>query len=100
VRNYELLYILSPELGEENTTAAIDKVNNIVTRLGGEVGEINSSSPWGKRRLTYPIKKFQDGVYVMANFRLTASRSTELEHDLRISEEVLRHLLICLEKED
>lgn len=99
VRDYEMLYILNPELGEENLPAAIDKVNNLVTRLGGEMGEVNQTAPWGKRRMTYQINKGQDGFYVLANFRLNPAQTDELERDLRISEEVLRHLLISLAKD-
>jgi small subunit ribosomal protein S6 len=94
-----MLYILNPELGEENLPAAIDKVNNLVTRLGGEMGEVNQTAPWGKRRMTYSINKSQDGFYVLANFRLEPARTDELERDLRISEDVLRHLLISLAKD-
>jgi len=96
VREYELLYILNPELGDENLPAAIDKVNNLVIRLGGELGEINQTSPWGKRRMTYQINKSQDGFYVLANLRLKPAQTDELERDLRISENVLRHMLISL----
>src|SRR5689334_4926477 len=99
VRDYEMLYILNPELGEENLPAAIDKVNNLVTRLGGEMGEVNQTAPWGKRRMTYQINKSQDGFYVLANFRLDPAQTDELERDLRISEDVFRHLLISLAKD-
>jgi small subunit ribosomal protein S6 len=99
MRDYEMLYILNPELGEESLPAAIDKVNNLVTRLGGEIGEVNSSAPWGKRRMTYQLNKSQDGFYVLANFRLLPARTDELESDLRIYEEVLRHMLISLAKD-
>jgi small subunit ribosomal protein S6 len=94
VREYEMMYILSPEVGDENYPAAIDKVNSLVSRLGGEMGEVNQSAPWGKRRLAYPIEKHNDGFYVVANFRINPSQTTELERSLRLNEEVLRHLLI------
>lgn len=99
MRDYEMLYILNPELGEENLPAAIDKVNTLVTRLGGEIGENNSSAPWGKRRMTYQINKSPDGFYVLANFRLEPAKADELESDQRISENVFRHLLISLAKD-
>src|SRR5947209_8439748 len=99
MREYEMLYILNPELGEENLPAAIDKVNNLVTRLGGEMGEINQNAPWGKRRMSYPINKSSDGFYVLTNFRMEPARTDELERDLRISENVFRHLLISLAKD-
>lgn len=91
-----MIYILNPELGDENFSAAIDKVNNLITRLGGELGESNTGSPWGKRRMAYPIEKVQDGYYVMATFRMDPARAEELERDLRITEDVTRHLLVSL----
>lgn len=94
-----MMYILSPELGDENYPAAIEKVNNLISKLGGEVGEINQSAPWGKRRLAYPIEKFNDGFYVIANFKLTPAQTTELERSMGLNEEVLRHLLISLDKD-
>jgi small subunit ribosomal protein S6 len=97
-REYEMLYILGSEIGEDNIPAAIEKVNNLITRLGGELGENNQAAPWGKRRMTYPIEKQQDGFYVLATFKLSPSQTLELETDLRISEEVLRHMLISVEK--
>lgn len=98
VRDYELMYILNPEVGEENIPALIEKVNNMITRYGGEITETNHSAPWGKRRLAYPIKKVQDGYYVLAYVRMEPGQVIELERDMRISEDVLRHLLISLDK--
>jgi small subunit ribosomal protein S6 len=94
-----MMYILSPELGDENYPAAIEKVNNLISKLGGEVGEINQSAPWGKRRLAYPIKKFNDGFYIVTNLKLTATQTGELERSMRLNEEVLRHLLISLDRD-
>jgi len=51
---------------------------------------------WGKRRLAYPIEHFMEGNYVLARFKLKPALSKELEANLRISEELLRHLLIKL----
>lgn len=93
------MYILSPELGDENYPAAIEKVNNLISKLGGEVSEVNQTAPWGKRRLAYPIEKFNDGFYVVANLKLTANQTGELERSMRLNEEVLRHLLISLDKD-
>jgi small subunit ribosomal protein S6 len=98
VRNYEMMYILSPELGDENFPGAIERVNGFITRFGGELGEVNNSSPWGKRRLAYPIEKFTDGYYVVTTFKMEPAQAGELERELRLSEEVLRHLVISQDK--
>jgi len=94
-----MMYILSPEVGDENYPAAIEKVNSLITKLGGELGEVNQSAPWGKRRLAYPIEKYNDGFYVVANLKLAPNQTGELERSLRLNEEVLRHLLISLDKD-
>lgn len=94
-----MMYILSPEVGDENYVAAIDKVSSLITRLGGEVSEVNQTAPWGKRRLVYPIDKHNDGFYVVTNFQLAPTQSGELERSLRLNEEVLRHLVISQNKD-
>ena len=99
MRDYEMMYILSPELGDENYAASVERINSMITRLGGELGEINQSSPWGKRRLAYPIGKFNDGYYVVTNLKLDPGQTGELERNLRLNEEVLRHLLVSQEKD-
>jgi small subunit ribosomal protein S6 len=97
-RQYEMLYILNPDMGEDNIPAAIEKVNTLITRLGGEVIEVNQSAPWGRRRMTYSIEKQPDGYYVLETFRISPTKTLELQNDLRISEDVLRHMLISLEE--
>ena len=94
-----MMYILSPELGDENFPTAIEKVNNLVTKLGGQISEVNQNAPWGKRRLAYPIDKHNDGFYVVTNLKLEPAQTGELERSLRLSEEVLRHLLVSLDKD-
>ncbi len=89
-----MMYIVSPEVGDESYAASIEKVNGYITRLGGEVGEVNQASPWGKRRLAYPINKQTDGYYVVTTFKLEPKNALELERNMRLSEEILRHLIV------
>jgi len=95
LRDYEMVFILSPEIGDEEVPAAIEKVNQFITRQGGTITEVNQ---WGRKKLAYPIKKFQEGNYVLTQFKLEPGKSKELKASLRVSEEVLRHLLIRLNK--
>ncbi len=94
LRDYELVLVISPESTEEEFEAAIDNVSRFVTEGGGTVSEIER---WGKRRLAYPIMRFVEGSYVLARFQLKPALGKELEANLRISEKVLRHLLIRLD---
>jgi small subunit ribosomal protein S6 len=91
MRDYELMYIVRPNFAEEEVSGATQKVDALVTGLGGEVVENN---PWGKRRLSYPIQRFEDGYYVVSKVRLDSERARDLEDQLRISDDVIRHILI------
>jgi small subunit ribosomal protein S6 len=93
LRDYELVLITNPELVEEKFDSIIDNLSQLITNSGGLVSEVDR---WGKRRLAYPIGHFGEGIYVLARFKLKPAASIELEASLRISEDVLRHLLIKL----
>ncbi|MBA7673733.1 hypothetical protein ES703_81937 [subsurface metagenome] len=93
LRDYELVLVISPEVAEEEFEATIDNVSRFITERGGTISDIER---WGKRRLAYPIIRFVEGSYVLARFKLRPAFGKELEANLRISEEVLRHLLIRL----
>ena len=93
MRDYELVLIINPEIGDETMDALIDKVSQFVTGKGGTVSSVER---WGKRKLAYPIDHFIEGNYVLNRFRLKPALGRELKANLQISEEVLRHLLIRL----
>ena len=94
LRDYELVLVISPEVDGEVFEATIDNVSRFVTGSGGVISDIER---WGKRRLAYPIKHFGEGSYVLAKFKLKPESGKELEANLRISEDVLRYLLIRLD---
>jgi small subunit ribosomal protein S6 len=91
LRDYELVVILSPELAEEDIPAAIDRLSQLIVDRGGEVKDIDR---WGRRKLAYPINKHLEGNYLVTQIRLDPNRTSDVEAGLRISEEVLRHLLL------
>ncbi|MDY6892630.1 MAG: 30S ribosomal protein S6 [Chloroflexota bacterium] len=91
MRDYELVLIISPEVTEEDIPAAIDRVTSFITARGGEIAAVDR---WGKRRLAYPIKRFREGNYVISQVKLEPGITTELEANLQISENILRHLLV------
>lgn len=94
LRDYELVLVISPEVGEEKFEATIENISRLITGKGGIVSEVER---WGKRRLAYPIRHFVEGSYVLTRFKLQPASGKELEANLQISEEVLRHLLIKIE---
>ena len=93
LRDYELVMIISPEIAGEQLDATIDNVSRFITEREGIISEVEQ---WGKRELAYPIGHFVEGSYVLARFKLKPALGKELEANLRISEDILRHLLIKL----
>jgi small subunit ribosomal protein S6 len=91
LREYELMYIVRPTVAEDALPASIERVDSLISGLGGEVAENN---PWGKRRLAYPIEKFEEGYYIVSKIRMEPERTRELESQLAISEDVIRHMLV------
>ncbi len=89
-RDYELGFILSPEVSEEQTRAILDRVEQVVANYNGEVVRVNQ---WGRRRLAYPIQRHRDGIYVFIDMILTPETVSELERTLKVSETVLRHMV-------
>jgi small subunit ribosomal protein S6 len=97
LRNYEFVYILSPEVEEENLEAATEKINQMIASGGGEVLQLDS---WGRRRLAYPIRNFLDGHYMIAQIQLDPGALPELRRSLGLTEEVIRYLLIKTDAKD
>ncbi len=93
LRDYELVLVFSPQVAEDGIEAAIGKVSQFIVEKGGTLSAVEQ---WGKRRLTYPIKHFMEGSYVLTRFKLKPKLTKELVANLEISEEVLRHLLVNL----
>jgi small subunit ribosomal protein S6 len=93
LQDYELVFIVSPELADESLENRINGISQFITGMDGVVDNVEQ---WGKRRLAYPVEHFLEGNYVLARFKLSPTRCRELEANLKISEEVLRHLLIKL----
>ncbi|MHB8600183.1 MAG: 30S ribosomal protein S6 [Ktedonobacteraceae bacterium] len=89
-RDYELAFILNPEVNEEQTQTILGRVDQVVANYGGRIVKVNQ---WGRRRLAYPIERHRDGLYVFIDMILTPETVNELERTLRVSEEVLRHMV-------
>ncbi len=91
MRNYELTFIVRPELDEAALTTLVDKVKNLIGVSGGQ---ITQTEQWGRRQLAYPIKKVGEGQYVFMRVQLPAQAPRELERQLQLTEDVLRYLLV------
>ena len=88
---YETMYILRPDLGEEQIEQAINKYQNLIREQGAEQIEVQHR---GKRRLAYEIGKQRDGIYIQMNYQGPGTLIAPLERSMRLSEEVIRYLTI------
>jgi small subunit ribosomal protein S6 len=94
MRRYELMLLFRPDLEDDKLQAAVEKVTRAIVNAGGALTKV---SPWGKRRLAYEIQHFRDASYFLIHFDITPAAVREIERGLRISEEILRHLVTVLE---
>jgi small subunit ribosomal protein S6 len=91
MREYELTFIIDPQVDQEEIGAATDEVKGLVESAGGAVREIK---PWGLRRLAYPIRNRREGQYVLMEIDLGPQGVAQLERALKLKESVIRHLLV------
>ncbi len=94
MRNYELAFIIRPTVAEEGVTGVVEQVSQLV-KTGN--GEVTSVDVWGRRTLAYPIDKYREGTYVLCQIKLPPAAMVELERNLKLSEEIIRYLLVKVE---
>lgn len=91
MRPYELLFIIKPDLGEEQTEAVINKFTTLIEAQGGEIVKVDK---WGKRKFAYEIdKKWRDGFYTLMHFNGEPAVVSEVERVMKISDEIIRQLI-------
>ncbi len=95
MRRYELMLVLRPDVPEDRVQASLDRSTRTITTGGGQIVKV---SPWGRRRLAYPIGSYRDGSYYIVVFDAPAEVVGELERSLNITEEVMRHLVTRIER--
>jgi small subunit ribosomal protein S6 len=88
---YETMYILRPDIPEEEVESHVTKYRDIVTEAGGQVLDTQMR---GKRRLAYPIAKHREGIYVQLNHDGDGQQVGPLERAMRLSEDVIRYLTV------
>ena len=96
MRDYELVTIFSPEISDDAMPQAIDRLGQQIATRGGAVAD---TAHWGRRKLAYPISKFYEGNYVVTQLQMDPEQTRGLEVALRISDDVLRHLLVRKDEE-
>jgi len=94
MRRYELMLLLRPDLEDDKLQSAVEKVTRAIVNAGGSLSKV---SPWGKRRLAYPIQHLREASYFLIHFDIEPSAVREIERGLLISEEIVRHLVTVIE---
>ena len=92
--NYEVLYVLDPRMGEEDTAALVA----LFKELAEGRGAVSEVDEWGKRRLAYPIQDQTDGHYVRLTFSAAPAFPAELDRIFRITDGVMRSMIVCLDE--
>jgi small subunit ribosomal protein S6 len=92
--DYELVFIIHPEVADDAVDPIVNNFSQYITGKGGIVAEV---ARWGRKKLAYPIKHVMEGNYVLIKFKLDPSANKELETNLKISEKIIRYLLIKID---
>ena len=91
MRDYELVLLLHPEADEERVESVMERVRRVASDHDGEVV---SEDPWGKRKLAYKIGDFTEANYHLAKVRMEGTGTDALNNTLKLTDDVIRHLLI------
>lgn len=90
MRKYEVMFIIRPDVEQENVQALVEKFQGIISNGG----EVSKTDVMGKRRLAYEINKIRDGIYVLIHFTAPAEVVSELDRIMKITDEVIRYLVV------
>ena len=91
MNKYELMFIIDNSAADEAKEAIIAKMSQLVTDNGGSVEKVDK---WGAKKLAYPINFKEDGYYVLMNFECEPALVAEMERQLRINDQVMRHMVV------
>jgi small subunit ribosomal protein S6 len=91
LRDYEILFIVRPDLEDEAVSEAVKTVDALIDNLGGRT---KKTDVWGRRRLAFEVKNLREGQYVLTDFEIDPQRVPEMEATLKISDTVFRHLIV------
>jgi small subunit ribosomal protein S6 len=94
MREYELVFIVHPDLDETATNEVQERITGWITESGGTIDKVD---PWGKRKLAYPIRKQNEGQYFLYYTQLAPTFISEMERNLRFLEPVMRFLITAVE---
>ncbi len=99
MRHYEAMYIVDPDVTDEQLDPIMDKYKKIVTDMGGTVGE---TGKWeqGRRKMAYEVASRREGMYVLMNFEANPEVPKELDRVFKISDDVFRHIIVRQDEDE
>ena len=90
MENYEGLFIMDADLSQDAIKAAIESVTDTVTKQAGTIGEVQE---WGRRKLTYEIRKKREGYYVLVHFAIATAEITRLHQLYKLNDQILKYMI-------
>lgn len=91
MRNYETLFILDPDIPEDDIDGEIERIKGYIEKTNGNIVELDK---WGVRRLAYEIRKKRQGFYVLMSFLAHSSSIQDVDSSLELDEKILRHIIV------
>jgi small subunit ribosomal protein S6 len=95
LQGYEIVTIVDPQIADEDVPKTSEKINEFITSRGGSIARVQR---WGRRRLAYPIQRQTEAHYLLTTFALEPQHASELEADLVLAQEVLKHMVIKVDE--
>jgi len=95
MRNYEIMYIIRPNIEEEEQKNVIERFSAILTDNGATIEKVDEM---GSRRLAYEINDYRDGYYVVVNFKGDENAVNEFDRQAKFSDEIIRHMAVRLDE--
>ena len=90
MKNYELVYVVKPNSDDETKESVLNKIKDVISS-NGEVEKVDTR---GNKKLAYQIAKFKEGFYLLVNFKSGVDVPKELDRNLKINENVIRHMIV------
>lgn len=91
MRNYEIMYIIRPNIEDEAKKEVVERFNNVLTDNGAEIEKVEEM---GKRRLAYEINDFRDGYYMVLNVKSNPEAINEFDRLVKINDDIIRHIVV------
>jgi small subunit ribosomal protein S6 len=90
MRNYEIAFIVHPDLEDAAYSEVVERVQDLVKNVGGTVAKVDQ---WGRKKLAYEIQKLTEGQYVFLQTEMEPTSCTDLEHELQLNESIIRFMI-------